>query len=83
MSPESFDLSACPNCGSPDLRKIRGDWAGNYRGETYTVKDLVYFACPACHEKIYPPAAIQKIREVSPAYSKRTDPRRAAPKTAA
>lgn len=86
MSKESLVVANCPSCGSPDIRQVRGKWVGTYKGETYAVKDLEYFSCPNCHEKIYPPAAMHQIQEASPAYAElrgKHSGRRAAPKPAA
>jgi len=72
MARESFDIAICPTCGSPAIKKMRGAWAGTYQGETYTVKALEYYSCPNCHEKVYPPEAMRKIQQASPAYARQT-----------
>lgn len=64
-----FTLSVCPNCGSPEIQSARKDWSSSFHGEKYTVKALEYYSCPNCHEKVYPPEAMQRIQEASPAYS--------------
>lgn len=71
MKREDFVISVCPTCGSPAIKKLRGPWTGNYQGETYTVRGLEYYSCPSCHEKVYPPEAMRKIQQASPAYSGR------------
>ena len=70
MSNEGFSVSVCPTCGSSAIRKVSGSWTGNYKGETYTVKALEYYACPNCNEKVYPPEAMRRIQHASPAYRK-------------
>jgi YgiT-type zinc finger domain-containing protein len=70
MSNEGFSVSVCPTCGSSAIRKVSGSWSGNYKGETYTVKALEYYACPNCNEKVYPPEAMRRIQHASPAYRK-------------
>lgn len=70
MSDEGFSVSMCPTCGSPAIRKVSGSWSGNYKGKTYTVKSLDYYACPNCDEKVYPPEAMRRIQQASPAYRK-------------
>jgi YgiT-type zinc finger domain-containing protein len=77
MKKEKLYVSACPSCGSSAIRKVKENWTGNYRGKTYTVSALEYFACPKCHEKIYPPEAMRRIQERSPAYSRPRPVRRA------
>jgi YgiT-type zinc finger domain-containing protein len=71
MSKEKNFISSCPTCGSPAIRKVSGTRTGTFGGETYAVKGLEYYACPNCQEKVYPPAAMRKIQQASPAYSKR------------
>ena len=70
MQKETFSISNCPSCGSSAIRKIKGKWSDTYRGKTFTVTALEYFECPNCQEKIYPPHAMRRIQESSPAYSK-------------
>lgn len=70
MNKESFGVSHCPTCGSPAIRKVRGTWAGTYEGKAYSVKAVEYYSCPQCEEKVYPPEAMRRIQQASPAYSK-------------
>jgi YgiT-type zinc finger domain-containing protein len=72
MSNEGFSVSMCPTCGSSAIRKVSGSWTGNYKGKAYTVKALEYYACPNCNEKVYPPEAMRRIQQASPAYRKST-----------
>ncbi|MFY9819797.1 MAG: type II toxin-antitoxin system MqsA family antitoxin [Thermoanaerobaculia bacterium] len=81
MNNENFSIAKCPTCGSSTIRKVSGNWTGSYKGETYTVKALEYYACPNCHEKVYTPEAMRRIQEASPAYRKPSARRaRTAPK---
>jgi YgiT-type zinc finger domain-containing protein len=68
MNKESFVVSNCPTCGSPAIKKVRGEWSGTFQGEAYAVKGLEYYSCPNCQEKVYPPMAMRKIQQASPAY---------------
>lgn len=68
---ERFSISACPSCGSPAIRRVKGEWTGSYKGMSYTVGALEYYACPKCGEKVYSPEAMRRIQEASPAYLKR------------
>ena len=77
MKKEFFAISNCPSCGSPAIRRVKGDWRGTFKGKKYLVPALEYFACPTCHEKIYPPVAMRRIQESSPAYAKSRAARRA------
>ncbi len=74
---QAFAISTCPSCGSSAIRKIRRNWRGTYQGKTFTVTALEYFDCPNCHEKVYPPQAMRRIQEHSPAYGKSGGIRRA------
>lgn len=66
----TFQVSACPSCGSTTIRTVKGDWSGSYQGKPYVVKELRYFQCPRCGEKVYDPRAMRRIQAVSPAFSK-------------
>jgi YgiT-type zinc finger domain-containing protein len=77
MGKERFLISTCPSCGSPAIRKVKGEWTGRYKGMSYTVGALEYYACPNCQEKVYPPEAMRRIQEASPAYSRPRRVRRA------
>ncbi len=74
----TFQVTACPCCGSTAIRAVKRDWSGSYRGKRYTVKALRYFQCPQCGEKVYDPAAMRRIEAVSPAFPKRQRARRSA-----
>lgn len=71
MTEETFTITICPSCSSPRIEKICGRWSATYEGETYEVEDLEYYSCPDCGEKVYPPAAMRRIQERSPGYSRR------------
>ncbi|MBI1997864.1 MAG: YgiT-type zinc finger protein [Deltaproteobacteria bacterium] len=77
MKKGKLTVSACPFCGSSAIRRVKGNWTGNFRGKSYTVRALEYFACPKCQEKIYPPEAMRRIQKRSPAYSRPRPTRRA------
>lgn len=72
MSNENFSVSMCPTCGSAAIQKVSGSWTGSYKGKTYTIESLEYYACPTCNEKVYPPEAMRRIQQASPAYRKST-----------
>lgn len=79
MSKENLLVTVCPTCGSPAIRQVRGSWKGTWKGQSYTVKGLEYYACPVCQEKVYPPEAMRQIQAASPAYLKSADRRLAGP----
>jgi YgiT-type zinc finger domain-containing protein len=56
----AFQVTVCPSCGSTSIHAMKGDWCGSYRGKQYMVKDLRYFQCPRCGEKVYDPAAMRR-----------------------
>lgn len=70
---QELTITACPTCQSPNIEKIAGPWSGSYEGGSYEVKNLEYFACPDCGEKVYPPEAMRRIQACSPAYSRRSE----------
>ena len=74
----SFHLSVCPSCGSARIRVVRGDWSESFKGKRYVVKDLRYFHCPRCGEKVYSPDAMRRIQAASPAFSKTQRARKSA-----
>lgn len=63
-------ITKCPTCGSRKIKRVRRDWVGEYRGQTYTVRDLEFYECPACHERVYGREAMRKIEAHSPAFEK-------------
>ncbi len=67
---EELAVSTCPNCGSPEIQRVRQDWSSTFQGEKYSVKALAYYACPMCAEKVYPPEAMHRIQAASPAFAK-------------
>jgi len=77
MKSRKLFISTCPSCGSSTIRRVKRKWTGNYRGEPYMAAGLEYFACSNCQEKIYPPEAMRRIQERSPAYAKPRPARRA------
>jgi hypothetical protein len=77
MKSGNLAISTCPSCGSSTIRRVKRKWTGKYRGEPYMVAGLEYFACLNCQEKIYPPEAMRRIQESSPAFAKPRPTRRA------
>jgi YgiT-type zinc finger domain-containing protein len=74
----TFQLTACPSCGSTTVRAVKDDWSGSYHGKRYVVKDLRYFQCPHCGERVYDPSAMRRIEAVSPAFLRRQRARKSA-----
>jgi hypothetical protein len=77
MKSRKLSISTCPTCGSTSIRRVKKKWSGNFRRKPYIVPGLEYFECSNCQEKIYPPEAMQRIQESSPAYVKPRPTRRA------
>jgi len=63
-------ITKCPTCGSRRIKKVRRNWKGSYRGKTYVVPALEYYACPDCGEEVYDRDAMRKIEAHSPAYAR-------------
>jgi YgiT-type zinc finger domain-containing protein len=66
-------ITHCPTCGSREIRKVRRDFAAEFRGQPYTVPDLEFFECPACGEKVFDREAMRRIEACSPAFAKPVD----------
>ncbi len=63
-------ITKCPVCGSKRIKRVRGNWVGEYKGQSYTVQDLEFHECPDCGEKIYDREAMRQIEAQSPAFAK-------------
>ena len=63
-------ISICPSCGSDKIKRLRRNWTGTFKDQTYVVPNLVYYACSSCGEKVYDREAMQKIEAHSPAFAK-------------
>ncbi len=75
MNQQVLTVTTCPTCSSPRIERVCGKWRASYKGESYEVAELEYYSCPDCGEKVYPPEAMRKIQERSPAYPGRSDRR--------
>ena len=69
MKTTNLNIKYCPNCGSDQIKQVRRDWTGVYKGQAYAVPDLTFYECPVCGEKVFPPEAAAKIQTHSPAYA--------------
>ncbi len=65
-----IQFSFCPSCSSKEIRRVRRDWTGQFKGQTYVVPQLQFYECTACGEKIYDRAAMRQIEAHSPAFVK-------------
>jgi YgiT-type zinc finger domain-containing protein len=63
-------ITSCPSCNSDKIQKVRKNWTGQFKGQTYTVPNLEYYECPDCGEKVYDREAMRKIETYSPAYER-------------
>jgi len=81
MMKAKLNIKICPSCGGTKIRKVRGNWTGVFKGETYTVPNLEYYECPDCGEKVYDREAMRQIEAHSPAF-KRAPSKRKRAKTA-
>ena len=70
-----LEIKVCPVCRGR-IKKVRGDWIGEYQGEKYVVPDLEYWECEGCDEKIYDREAMRKIEAYSLAFEKSMEPAR-------
>lgn len=74
----AFRIAACPACGSTRIRAVQEDWSSSYTGKRYVVRNLRYFHCPQCGEKVYAPSAMRRIQAASPAFAKLPQTRKTA-----
>ncbi len=75
---EAFHISACPACGSTRIRAVQEDWSNTYAGKRYVVRNLRFFHCLQCGEKVYGPSAMRRIQAASPAFAKLAQARKTA-----
>lgn len=73
-----FHISACPTCGSAKIRAVQEDWSDSHAGKRYVVRNLRYFRCAQCGEKLYDPSAMRRIQSASPAFAKLSQARKTA-----
>jgi len=66
-----LQIKQCPNCGSDQIKKVRRNWIGKYKGQSYTVPDLEFYECPVCQEHIFDLKALRQLQVHSPAFAKR------------
>ena len=63
-------ITRCPSCGSRNVKKVRRNWAGSFKGKTYMVPSLQYYECSDCAEKVYDREAMREIEAHSPAFER-------------
>lgn len=64
-------ITICPTCSSNKIKKVRRNWSGKVRGQSYTVPSLEFYECPGCGEKVYDRQGMRKIEDHSPAIKER------------
>jgi YgiT-type zinc finger domain-containing protein len=64
-----MEIKTCPSCGSRRIEKLCRDWRGDFQGKRYVVRDLEYYECPACGERVFDREAMRKIEARSPAFA--------------
>ena len=64
-----MEIKICPSCGSRRIVKLRRDWAGDFEGKRYVVRDFEYYECPVCREQVLDREAMRKIEARSPAFA--------------
>ena len=65
-----IEITHCPTCGSGEIKKVRRNWTGNFKGKSYTVPKLEFHECPVCGERVFGREAMQRIEARSPAFAK-------------
>ena len=78
MTMTKLNIKICPSCGGKRIKRVRGNWIGNFKGETYTVPNLEYYECPDCGEKVYEREAMRQIEAHSPAFKRAASKRKRA-----
>ncbi len=65
-----LQITICPSCSSGNIKRVRRNWKGNFKGLSYTVLSLEFYVCTNCGERIYDRQAMRKIEAISPAFAK-------------
>lgn len=60
-----IEIRVCPTCGSKRIRRVRSNWTGEVGGRDCVVQDLEFHECPACGERLYDHAAMQRIEQLA------------------
>ena len=63
-------ITTCPSCRGRNIKKVRRNWIGNFKGKRYEVPNLQFYECPDCGEKVYDRKAMREIEERSPAFER-------------
>jgi len=71
-------LTVCPTCGNKNLKKVRKAVTGTRQGKRYSARDVEFYECPDCGERIYDSSALQQIEQHSNVGTKRRSARRLA-----
>jgi YgiT-type zinc finger domain-containing protein len=71
-------ISKCPSCGGSNIKRVRRNWSGSFKGKKYVVPELEYYECADCGEKIYDRDAMRKIESHSPAFERSRPKRKSA-----
>jgi len=66
----TIKVTNCPTCAGGRIRKVRRNWKGIYRCQTYVVPALEFYECPDCGEEVYDHDAMRRIEARCPAYPK-------------
>jgi len=66
-----LQITRCPTCESPRMRRVRKNLRRTFRGQSYVVPNLDFEECPDCGERLFDRDAMRKIEAHSPAYRKR------------
>jgi YgiT-type zinc finger domain-containing protein len=59
-------LTECPTCGSRKIKKVPKNLRSEWKGTPYLVPRLAFWECPACGERLFGQAAMQKIEARRP-----------------
>lgn len=71
-------ITQCPSCASRKIKHKRQDWEGEANGTSYKVRDLQFYECPSCGERIFDRDAMRKIEARSPVFAKSARVKRSA-----
>ena len=70
MTEDRLNITACPTCGSEQIRRVCRDVDRQTGEESYRVASLTFHECPDCGEQVFDRQAMRRIEECSPAYAK-------------
>jgi YgiT-type zinc finger domain-containing protein len=74
----TLNITVCPNCSSLRIKKVRKTVSGTRNGKRYSARNVEFYECPVCEERVYEPSAIKQIEKQTNVLSKQRPSRKIA-----